>query len=122
MSVYIGAGIAVGLIGVFHAVRSLGAVRNKGERGRLRDVPLGRVERDLHLGLRRSGSHPIIKRLQHRGCLLAILHRSSATKVRGDCDPVPALWGVGLFLLHTYNIAPNGACVKGERVKSLSRV
>ncbi len=51
MSVYIGAGIAVGLIGVFHAVRSWGTVRNKGERGRLRDAPLGRGDFPLWLAV-----------------------------------------------------------------------
>jgi hypothetical protein len=40
--------------------------------------------------------------------------------VRGDCDPVSALWGVGLFLLHTYNIAPKAPMVKGYVVKELS--
>jgi len=32
--------------------------------------------------------------------------------VRGDCDPVAALRGLGLSLLHTINIAPKRAIVK----------
>ncbi|HIG53344.1 MAG TPA: peptide transporter [Candidatus Latescibacteria bacterium] len=51
MSVYIGAGAAVGLIGIVHAVRSLAASRKKGERGRLQDTPEGRGDFPLWLAI-----------------------------------------------------------------------
>jgi hypothetical protein len=51
MSVYIGAGLAVGLIGVGHVVVSLKNAQSRGERGRLRDAPRGRSDFPLWLAV-----------------------------------------------------------------------
>ena len=51
MSVYIGAGLAVGLIGVGHVVVSLKNAQSRGERGRLRDAPRGRGDFPLWLAV-----------------------------------------------------------------------